>query len=179
MSVRKDAFPSSKQTHSPSLRSKDVPYSFRAAYNFLRQCLVNEGVAALWRGNSATMARIVPYAAIQFTAHEQYKKLLLVDHQGQSTKMRRFWAGALAGITSQTLTYPLDLARARMAVTERGSGYGSLRKVFTRMWHEEGPKTLFRGYWPTLLGVIPYAGMSFFTYDTLKREYTGAWSGSN
>lgn len=81
----------------------------------------------------------------------------------------------MAGITSQTLTYPLDLARARMAVTERGSGYGSLKQVFSRMWVEEGPRTLFRGYWPTLLGVIPYAGMSFFTYDTLKREYTGEW----
>lgn len=151
--------------------NKDIPYSFRAAANFLKQCLVNEGVTALWRGNSATMARIVPYAAIQFTAHEQFKKLLHVD-QGQSTKLRRFWAGAFAGITSQTLTYPLDLARARMAVTERKSGYSSLRVLFTRMWVEEGPRTLFRGYWPTLLGVIPYAGTSFFTYDTLKREYT-------
>lgn len=49
--------------------------------------------------------------------------------------------------------------------------------MFSRMWNDEGPKTLFRGYWPTLLGVIPYAGMSFFTYDTLKKEYSGEWSG--
>lgn len=32
---------------------------------------------------------------------------------------------------------------------------------------------MYRGYWATVIGVIPYAGTSFFTYETLKREYYG------
>ncbi len=32
---------------------------------------------------------------------------------------RRFIAGVMAGTSSVSLTYPLDLVRARMAVTER------------------------------------------------------------
>uniref|UniRef100_A0A1A9UJX5 Uncharacterized protein n=1 Tax=Glossina austeni TaxID=7395 RepID=A0A1A9UJX5_GLOAU len=120
------------------------------------------------------MARIVPYAAIQFTAHEQWRKILHVDKDGTDTKVKRFLAGSLAGITSQSLTYPLDLARARMAVTDKYTGYKTLRQVFVKIWIEEGPHTLYRGYWATVLGVIPYAGTSFFTYETLKREYTGA-----
>lgn len=88
-----------------------------------------------------------------------------------STEFRRFLAGSLAGITSQSLTYPLDLARARMAVTDKYSGYKTLREVFVKIWQCEGPRTLYRGYWATILGVIPYAGTSFFTYDTLKNEY--------
>ncbi|XP_017462545.1 PREDICTED: mitochondrial coenzyme A transporter SLC25A42-like [Rhagoletis zephyria] len=103
--------------------SKNVPYSFKAAVNFLRNTYEKEGILALWRGNSATMARIVPYAAIQFTAHEQWRKILQVDKDGSDTKGRRFIAGSLAGITSQSLTYPLDLARARMAVTDKYTGY--------------------------------------------------------
>lgn len=48
-----------------------------------------------------------------------------------------------------------------------------MRQVFIKIWIHEGPKTLYRGYSATILGVIPYAGTSFFTYGTLKREYYG------
>jgi len=41
---------------------------------------------------------------------------------------RNFLSGSLAGVTSQTLTYPLDLARARMAVTTKNH-YSSLGDV--------------------------------------------------
>lgn len=138
----------------------------------MKNTYLREGFLALWRGNSATMARIIPYAAIQFTSHEQWKKVLHVD-QDQSTNVRRFLAGSLAGITSQSFTYPLDLARARMAVTDKYTGYRSLRHVFVKIWADEGPKALVRGYWATIIGVIPYAGTSFFTYETLTRKHYG------
>lgn len=152
--------------------NNSVRYTLNGAIQFLKQTHAKEGTLALWRGNSATMARIVPYAAIQFTAHEQWRKILHVDKDGTDTKVRRFMAGSLAGITSQSLTYPLDLARARMAVTDKYTGYRTLRSVFVKIWVKEGPRTLYRGYFATILGVIPYAGTSFFTYETLKREYT-------
>lgn len=51
--------------------------------------------------------------------------------------------------------------------------FSSLRHVFAKIWIDEGPRTLFRGYWATILGVIPYAGTSFFTFETLKRKHYG------
>lgn len=148
------------------------PYSWRAAFEFAARTVRAEGVLAMWRGNSATMARIVPYAAIQFTAHEQWKRVLGVDtpQTAQQQPVRHLVAGSLAGVTSQSATYPLDLARARMAVTN-ATEYRTLRAVFTKVVHEEGLRALYRGFPATVLGVIPYAGVSFFTYDTLKHKY--------
>lgn len=150
------------------------------------------GLISLWRGNSATMARIIPYAAVQFTAHEHWKHILQTDREEyvelfnqtfifsvdlfdstiSTPTGKRFLAGSLAGVTAQSLTYPLDLARARMAVTHRNT-YGSLSQVFAKMWREEKPRAFYKGFTPTMLGVIPYAGVSFCTFETLKVKHKG------
>ncbi|XP_073411216.1 mitochondrial coenzyme A transporter SLC25A42 isoform X3 [Dendrobates tinctorius] len=146
-------------------------FSAKEAYRLIYRTYLNEGFLSLWRGNSATMVRVIPYAAIQFCAHEQYKKLLgsYYGFQGAAlTPIPRLLAGSLAGTTATMLTYPLDLVRARMAVTPKEM-YSNIFQVFIRMSREEGLKSLYRGFNPTILGVIPYAGISFFTYETLKK----------
>ena len=51
----------------------------KAVVSVLKDTFRHQGITGLFRGNSATMMRIVPYASIQFTAHEQYKQLLRKD----------------------------------------------------------------------------------------------------
>jgi len=142
-------------------------YRFRYAIRWLRHGYRTEGFLSLWRGNSATMARILPYAGIQFMSHEQYKAMLKVD-QKETPKIMRFAAGSLAGVTGQLATYPLDKVRAVMAVTNRKGEYKSLVQVVLKIKREEGWLAWYRGLTPTMLGVIVYAGTSFFTYGTLK-----------
>ncbi|XP_027520097.1 mitochondrial coenzyme A transporter SLC25A42 isoform X3 [Corapipo altera] len=150
-------------------------FSAKEAYRLIYRTYLNEGFWSLWRGNSATMVRVIPYAAIQFCAHEEYKQLLgsYYGFQGKAlTPFPRFIAGSLAGTTAAMVTYPLDMVRARMAVTPKEM-YSSIVHVFIRISREEGLKTLYRGFTPTILGVIPYAGLSFFTYETLKKVHAG------
>jgi len=45
--------------------------------------------------------------------------------------------------------------------------------VFKKTYQSEGLKGFYRGYVPTILGIIPYAGTSFFTYGTLKTFIRG------
>ncbi|XP_026161326.1 mitochondrial coenzyme A transporter SLC25A42-like [Mastacembelus armatus] len=149
-------------------------FSTKEAFRVIYCTYMKDGVFSLWRGNSATMVRVMPYAAIQFCSHEQYKTLLgsYCGYQGKALPpFPRFLAGSLAGTTAAMLTYPLDMVRARMAVTAREM-YSNIMHVFVRISQDEGVKTLYRGFTPTILGVIPYAGITFFTYETLKKLHT-------
>ena len=134
------------------------------------------------------MVRVVPYAAIQFATHEEYKHLLAVDRDGcvfqvvlkafvfpsrKKTPILRAIAGSMAGATATSLTYPLDTAKARLSVSSKKE-YKNLRALFANEYKRGGLRTFYRGLTPTLLGVVPYAGTSFFTYETLKLLYLGA-----
>lgn len=148
--------------------SSDKKYSVKGAFRFLLRTYHQEGFLALWRGNTATMVRIVPYAAIQYCSFEQYKHLLLKENTQFLPPLQRYLTGSLAGVTAASVTYPLDVARARMAVTQKCT-YNTLMEVFLKVYRTEGLMTLYKGFAPSLAGVVPYAGTSFFTYESLKK----------
>lgn len=145
-------------------------FSYRNALSILRQGYKKHGIANWWRGNSATMARIIPYAAINFASHDRIKAYFLTTDQNFLPKGKRFVAGSLAGMTACTCTYPLDMVRARMAVAGRKK-YANLRATFVSIYKQEGVVSFWNGFTPTLLGIIPYAGTSFFVYESSKKYY--------
>lgn len=140
-----------------------------------------DGITALWRGNVAVVLRVIPYAGLQFATYERCRVEIGArwPHGGHDMKMR-FVAGSLAGVTATAFTYPLDLLRARMAVSEGPcTSFGCTAESILR---HEGPRGFFRGIAPTLFGIIPHAGMSFMVFETLKpwlqREVLGLRSQS-
>ncbi|CAH8612612.1 unnamed protein product [Schistosoma intercalatum] len=154
-----------------NFQSTRMPFNVRSLIQFLKNTYQEQGFMCLWRGHTATLARIFPYSAIQYSAHDHYKHLLGIGSTSHSDisyiRLRRFLAGVGAGTTSVTCTYPLDVARARMAVTT-ASKYSSLFHAIQALYTEEGLSALYRGFSPALLGIIPYAGTAFFTFETLK-----------
>lgn len=81
-------------------------------------------------------------------------------------------AGAAAGATSVAATYPLDVMRARLAVAretpEGAARFRGLVGAAREMVAAGGLLSLYRGLTPTLLGILPYAGISFSTFEFLK-----------
>ncbi|KAH8205518.1 hypothetical protein TruAng_000224 [Truncatella angustata] len=165
----------------------------------VRDIYASNGIAGLFRGHSATLLKIYPYAAIKFVAYEQYRSII-IGSRAQETWFRRFMAGATAGVTSVFITYPLEVIRVRLAFETKHRSSG-LADICKKIYHEQplpkataaaaastaqavtprsGFVNFYRGFSTTLLGMIPYAGMSFMTHDTAGdvfrlpsiREYT-------
>lgn len=131
-----------------------------------------EGVRGYFKGNGTNLARIVPYEALKFAAYEECKKLLHIPSDPKAhSPGKRLCAGAMAGMTATTLTYPLDLVRTRLSAQGEGRDrkYRNIRHAFRTIMKEEGGVVgLYKGLSPTLLGIAPYVGLNFAVYETLK-----------
>ena len=144
-------------------------YSLFEAIKLLIKQTREDRITSLWRGNSATLTRIIPYAAIHFAAYEQLKHHLKTEeNQKFLPPLRQITAGSAAGAIATLTTYPLDIARARLAVTKKHV-YNSLYNAVTTEYRSEGLLMLWRGITPSIIGILPYAGASFFTFENLKR----------
>jgi solute carrier family 25 protein 16 len=175
----------------------------------MRDIFRSEGTFGLYRGHSATILRIFPYAAIKFVAYEQIRNVV-IPSKDKETPIRRLVSGSLAGVTSVFFTYPLEVIRVRLAFeTRKDQPRASLSSIVKRIYNEHPPapspppsistlpatsaatQTLqsaaratvesvqqitpraglanfYRGFSATIMGMLPYAGMSFLTHDTAQ-----------
>lgn len=76
--------------------------------------------------------------------------------------------GAMSGLVAQTVCYPLDTVRRRMAVA--GSGYtGNLNAVAT-IFRKEGFRGFYRGMLANAMKVAPNNAIRFGAYEFLKNH---------
>jgi solute carrier family 25 protein 16 len=136
-----------------------------------RDIQTSYGIPALFKGHSASLIRVFPYASINFLAYEQFR-MAIITSPGKETPFRRFLCGSLAGAISTFVTYPLDLIRTRLAfeIIQRNSS--SWLDIFRKIYFEGGGNGrlsyLYQGIAPTMLGILPYAGTSFLTHDQVR-----------
>lgn len=143
---------------------------FKSIYSCLTHMLQEGGMRSLWRGNGINVLKIAPESAIKFMAYEQAKRFIRGSRPNELTMGERFLAGSVAGGMSQTIIYPLEVLKTRLALRKTGQ-YRSLVDAVCKIYQKEGFKTFYRGYLPNLLGIIPYAGIDLAIYETLKKLY--------
>uniref|UniRef100_A0A5B6ZA59 EF-hand domain-containing protein n=1 Tax=Davidia involucrata TaxID=16924 RepID=A0A5B6ZA59_DAVIN len=130
------------------------------------------GFLGFFRGNGLNVMKVGPESAIKFYAYEKLKNVIRdareEDH-GDIGTTGRLIAGGLAGAVAQTAIYPMDLVKTRLQTCAcEGGKVPNLGKLSKDIWVQEGPRAFYRGLVPSLLGIIPYAGIDLAAYETLK-----------
>ena len=130
------------------------------------------GFLGLWRGNGMNVIKIAPESALKFGAYDHIKKLIRGDQERELQLHERFVAGSLAGGISQSLIYPMEVMKTRMALRNTNE-YSGILDCGRKLYRSEGLKVFYRGYVPNLLGILPYAGIDLAVYEvrhTSKKE---------
>jgi len=130
----------------------------------------NEGFFAYWKGNGANIVRIIPNKGILFMCNDFYISLLTTPGK-QLSHTRRLIAGCLSGATLITFTYPLDITQTRLA---SGGRFKGIIDCMISTIRYEGPRAIYKGYVPSLLGIAPYTGAQFLAYDVLTKKMADA-----
>jgi Mitochondrial carrier protein len=136
-----------------------------------KQTISTSTVAAtlrLRRGNGASVARIVPYAALHYATYERFRAViapaalrLLPPPSGAgaasghaSRRRPPVWvdllSGSCSGATAVAVTYPLDLVRTRVAWNTEAGGGASIRATMRAIFAREGLRGLYRVRTPSL-----------------------------
>ncbi|KAF9585386.1 mitochondrial thiamine pyrophosphate transporter [Lunasporangiospora selenospora] len=160
-----------------------------------------EGIKGLWKGNMAAEYLYLTYGGIQFLIYKQTKSTLAgaaelsmqsetlakglnlstgpwkvtlpISTILQSSSTQSFLSGSTAGIMATACTYPFDLLRTRFAVQRDVKVYTGVLQAFGHIFRNDGITGFYRGMSPALIQVIPYMGVMFASYDTLKQ--TASW----
>jgi len=159
------------------------------AEEVLDKVVPRKGVANFYRGFSATMLGMLPYAGMSFLTHDTASDLLrlpllapytTLPKPSSSPKNKppplRSWAellaGGIAGLVSQTSAYPLEVIRRRMQVGGTVGDGRRLRILETAkiIARERG----WRGFWVGLtigyVKVAPMVAVSFWVYERAKMK---------
>jgi len=160
--------------------------SFGVQYNGISHCVQEvvrtEGARALFKGLVPTYCSGIPYVGFQMSFYEVFSRWLAPDPDELSGTniIRKLGAGALAGVSAQTITYPGDVVRRRM----QGNGMNGKEKVYDSIfdcWKKtiarERVVGLYRGLHVAWIRCLPGAAIQFASYDLFK-TCLDKWFGS-
>jgi len=167
-----------RQIHPSIYSSKNIPKS-------LIYISKTEGPTALFKGNLTNSIRIFPQTAIQFSVFSFFNKLF---ENRLEKKANYFLSGGMAGVISYTAIYPLETVRSKISVQKNNELYNGITDCLKKSVKKNGVKSLYRGCGLAAIGMMPFQGTNFLTYNYLKDKYNkensrfitllhGSWSG--
>ncbi|XP_047957611.1 mitochondrial thiamine diphosphate carrier 1-like isoform X6 [Salvia hispanica] len=100
--------------------------------------------------------------------------LLAAENHLRISPYISYISGSVSGCAATIGSYPFDLLRTILASQGEPKVYPNMRAALFNILETRGLRGLYAGLAPTLVEIVPYAGLQFGTYDTFRR-WTMAW----
>jgi solute carrier family 25 (adenine nucleotide translocator) protein 4/5/6/31 len=159
------------------IKSGRLSHRYSGIGDCFKRTIADEGALSLWRGNTANVIRYFPTQALNFAFKDKFKKLFgfKKERDGYAWWMvGNLASGGAAGATSMLFVYSLDYARTRLANDAKNAKSGGARQfnglidVYRKTLASDGLAGLYRGFMPSVAGIIVYRGLYFGMYDSIK-----------
>ncbi|XP_007532477.1 mitochondrial carrier protein SCaMC-3L-like [Erinaceus europaeus] len=132
----------------------------------------HEGTQAFYRGYLPNMIGIVPYAITELAVYELIQRVWRkpgkdTEEPGGLVNLASFTLSTTCG---QIASYPFTLIRTRMQAQDSIQGSApSMRAIIGSILAQQGWRGFYRGLSPSLLKVLPAGGLSYVTYEAMKK----------
>ena len=144
----------------------------------LRAIYRAEGASGLFAGTKASVARHAPAKGLNFLVFGAAKELLRRARAMAGTSTTNathasdaLISGAVAGLSSLALLYPLDSLLVRQATGGKSAAALGLGRGLRKIFRDEGARGLYRGALPAAIAVVPEAAITFGSYDLMRDWY--------
>ncbi|XP_076829313.1 solute carrier family 25 member 24, like [Brachyhypopomus gauderio] len=146
------------------LKTQLQVYGSKAISMGLRD-LKTGGVRSMWQGNAVNVLKGTPQSTLQCFLYAQMRKQTLGGRDYLSIE-QRFGLGCVSGAVAHAIFYPLEVLKVRLNLQQTGAPNGLLGCART-IYHNESPWAFYRGFKPSLLCMIPYAGVECAVHQSV------------
>ncbi|XP_019746303.1 mitochondrial carnitine/acylcarnitine carrier protein-like [Hippocampus comes] len=147
---------------------------YTGTFDCFRKTISKEGILGLYKGMGAPLVSVAPMMAISFFGFGLGKQLQQTDPSQELTHPQIFLSGCLAGVFTTVIVAPAERIKCLLQVPTGGgtSKYSGPLDCATRLYKEQGIRSLYKGTLLTLIRDVPSNGLYFLTYEYLKNLLT-------
>lgn len=150
--------------------------TFTSTLDGLKKIARSEGPTTLWRGLSPTLAMSIPANVIYFTGYDSLRSNPHSPiHNFVSDAYAPLIAGSIARVAAASVISPIEMFRTRMQATTSRNGTGVFAETLSglrQMVKSQGYTSLWRGLTLTMWRDVPFSGIYWWGYETVRNSLT-------
>jgi len=153
-----------------------LPKKYTGMIDAFGKTVSEEGVLALWTGVGPTVGRATALAAAELATYDEAKGAILNSGLLKEGLPLVCCTALISGFVSTVVSSPFDVVKSRVMgqpLNPDGTGkmYSGMVDCFVKSATNEGPMSLYNGFWPNFGRVVPRVTVVFIVMEQLKKNF--------